>query len=64
MNKKSIRLFCISISCLIVGAACHVLRISEDPVKFKIGVVIGVVMIVGAIGFGIAGLVIAIKGKK
>lgn len=30
----------------------------------KIGVIIGVVMIAAAIGFGIAGIIIAVKNKK
>ena len=48
MNKKSMGLFCVSISCLVAGAACHGLRISEDPVKFKIGVIAGILMIISA----------------
>ena len=33
----------VSISCLVAGAACHGLRISEDPVKFKVGVIAGLI---------------------
>lgn len=64
MNKKSIGSFCVAISCLIAGACCHGLRISEDPVKFKIGVIAGILMIVAAISFAIAGIIVAVKDKK
>ena len=56
MNKKSIGFFCIAISCLIAGTACHGLRISDNPVKFKIGV--------AAISFAIAGIIVAVKDKS
>ena len=64
MNKKSIGSFCVAISCLIAGGACHGLRVSGDPVKFKIGVIAGILMIVAAISFGIAGIILAVKDKK
>ena len=51
MNKKSIGFFCVAISCLIAGTACHGLRISDNPVKFKIGVAAGILMIVADISF-------------
>lgn len=49
MNKKSIGAFCVAISCLVAGAVCHGLRVSENPMKFKIGVITGILMIVAAI---------------
>ena len=64
MNKKSIGSFCVAISCLVAGAACHGLRISEDPVKFKIGVIAGILMIISAISFAIGGIIVAVKKKK
>ena len=64
MNKKSIGSFCVAISCLVAGAACHGLRTSGDPVKFKIGVIAGILMIVAAISFAIAGIIVAVKDKK
>lgn len=64
MNKKSIGSFCVAISCLVAGAACHGLRISEDPVKFKVGVIAGILMIIAAISFAIAGIIVAVKEKK
>ena len=53
-----------AISCLVAGAACHGLRTSGDPVKFKIGVIAGILMIVAAISFAIAGIIAAVKDKK
>jgi len=64
MKKKAIISFFVAFMCLFIGACCHGLRTSGDPVKFKIGVTIGVIMIAAAVGFGIAGLVMLIKGKK
>ena len=64
MNKKSIGSFCIAISCLVAGASCHGLRVSGDHVKFKIGVIAGILMIVAAISFAIAGIIVAVKEKK
>ena len=64
MNKKSIGAFCVAISCLVVGAGCHGLRVSENPMKFKIGVIAGILMIVAAISFAIAGIIVAVKEKK
>lgn len=64
MNKKSIGSFCVAISCLVAGAACHGLRTSGDSVKFKIGVIAGILMIVAAISFAIAGIIVAVKDKK
>lgn len=64
MNKKSIGSFCIAISCLVAGASCHGLRVSGDPVKFKIGVIAGILMIVAAISFAIAGIIVAVKEKN
>lgn len=64
MNKKSIGAFCVVISCLVAGALCHGLRVSENPMKFKIGVIAGILMIVAAISFAIAGIIVAVKEKK
>lgn len=64
MNKKSIGSFCVAISCLVAGAACHGLRVSGDPVKFRIGVIAGILMIIAAISFAIAGIIVAVKEKK
>jgi len=64
MKKKAIISFFVAFMCLFIGACCHALRTSGDPVKFKIGVTIGVIMIAAAVGFGIAGLVMLIKSKK
>ena len=64
MNKKSIGFFCVAISCLIAGTACHGLRFSDNPVKFKIGVAAGILMIVAAISFAIAGIIVAVKDKS
>lgn len=64
MNKKSIGAFCVAISCLVAGALCHGLRVSENPMKFKIGVIAGILMIVAAISFAIAGIIVAVKEKK
>mgnify|MGYP003449096344 FL=1 len=63
--KKTYRgFFFATCICLIFGAGCHGLRTSGAPVKFKIGVIIGVTTIVAAVVFGIAGLVLLIKSKK
>ena len=64
MNKKSIGAFCVAISCLVAGALCHGLRVSENPMKFKIGVIAGILMIVAAISFAIAGIIVAVRDKK
>ena len=63
-SSKAIGFFCVAISCLIAGTACHGLRISDNPVKFKIGVVAGILMIVAAISFAIAGIIVAVKDKS
>jgi len=63
--KKTYRgFFFAACICLIFGACCHGLRISGDPTKFKIGVIIGVIMIIAAVAFGIAGLAMLIRNKK
>lgn len=62
--KKSILFFLLALLSLVAGAACHGLRTSGDPVKFKIGVIVGVTMIVLAVVFGVSGLILAIKGRK
>ncbi len=64
MNKKSIGAFCIALICLAAGAACHGLRTSGNPLKFKIGVAAGVAMIIAAAVFAIAGVVLMIKKKN
>ena len=64
MNKKSIGAFCVAISCLVAGALCHGLRVSENPMKFKIGVIAGILMIVAASSFAIAGIIVAAKAKN
>ena len=64
MKRQSIGIFCVSISCLVAGAACHGLRVSGDPVKFRIGVIAGILMIIAAISFAIAGIIIAVKEKN
>lgn len=64
MKKKSIIAFITAFLCLVAGASCHVLRISGDPVKFRIGVIIGVIMIVAAVAFGVVGLVMLVVSRK
>ena len=64
MKRQSIGIFCVSISCLVAGAACHGLRVSGDPVKFRIGVIAGILMIISAISFAIAGIIVAVKDKN
>ncbi len=64
MKKKYMISFFVAFMCLFIGACCHGLRTSGDSVKFITGVTIGVIMIAGAVGFGITGLVMLIKSKN
>ncbi len=64
MKAKNFIPFAVSLLCLAVGAACHGLRTSGDAVKFRLGVIIGVAMIIAALCFAVAGVVILVKNRN